>query len=329
MPTVRAKRASPSPGWQRAHALFPVLVLAACSSTGATPYEVAVAEFVESWAGAAEACDAQAVCGVGQPGPCAVAKLPAEQLEAATVHARLDIQAMVRCEESAALFGICLGALDCTTLPDAETLCADENERYSIDCAALVTAIDFLDGLGSGGSGGSGGGSGGGAGSGGGGSGGLGSGGALGGSGGASSGGASTGGQGNGGTQGELAAVLCDRAEACAGASWSAEEDALCLNQATPLFGLIIPDPGATQACLQGAPCSSIVDYDVRTLVTACVNLDPAASQCLSQTTLKACTAAGVCSDHSCREFCAASGLISVGCGPGSPAAGDECLCGS
>lgn len=351
-------RRSPVGGRRRtvgvARGLATLWLAASCAPVAPTAYEEAVADFVEAWGASSVLCEAPMVCGLGQPGPCAVAQRPAEEIDAGVRHAHLDPHAMLRCETSAGDFGACIAGLDCITLPQLDELCEAEQERYVIDCAALLVALDYLDTGGTGGSGGSTGGSGGapgtggapatgGAGSGGQGTGGgpIGVGGRP-GTGGAGTGGQGTGGQGTGGfgsggegsgggpggSQGILATALCERAEECVGGRWSTEEQASCEAEAIALFGPIIPDPDTTQSCLRAAPCLDLAS-DLATLVVECVDHDVAANLCQSPSVLQACTFDGFCSNQACRDVCRADGQLTLGCGAGSPAAGDECLCGN
>lgn len=309
-----------------------LLAAVGCSPGGGT-YQEAVTEFVDAWTQGALLCQGQDVCGAVALGVCAEASLPAEDLVAGVHHAHLDIRAIERCQDSAGELGFCVASLECTELPRAGAICAPEVERYSIDCAAFLTALDYLgfDGSGgapaTGGVGGSGGESAGGSGgavrpSGGTSSGGQAGGGgpAVGGSGGVPAG---TGG-GAAGSQGVLALALCKRAEHCGGVRFTPEQAAACAVEALPLFGPTIPDVQGTESCIDAASCA-LLSSDVAAAVASCVDL--ASAYCLDASTLRACSSSGVCSDASCRDVCAAQGALALGCGPSTAGSMDVCAC--
>lgn len=295
---------------------------------------MATEAFIGAWESQALLCEAQVVCGGEPPEPCAIATLPAEELEAGVKHAHLDLGAIYRCQVAMDQYVACLTPLDCAALQNAEVHCAAVHERYVIDCASFIEALAFLQADGSGGSGGSpaGGGSGGGAPTGG----------APTGGGGGASGGAPTsggggvvatggvvgtgGGGGIGGMQGALAEVLCDRAEVCTATWWPQEERAACQAEAAALFGPLIPDPEGASACLSQTPCQDLAS-GLAERVVECVNLDPGRTECIGPASVEACTFDDVCSEFSCRDVCGAEDLITTGCGP-SRAGGDRCLCG-
>jgi len=338
--TVRSRRSGHA--WR---ALAWLLLPLGCSSGGPTPWEAAVRDFVDTWAAGVPACEAQAVCEADVSDPCRVAQLPSEEIEQGIIHAHFDVNAITRCQESMLTFAACLATLDCLTLPDADVHCAVENERYTIDCAGFATALDYLDGEGTGGAGGSG-------------SGGAATGGATQGdggesaTGGSSAGGQATGGAGaggrpetggapsdggsvgsggeageNGGAPAVLAGVLCERAEECSRSDWSESAEAVCESEAIALIGPLVPDADATEVCLRRAPCQQLT-ANAAAWVAGCVDLDPTQSECTSSTTLSACTPSGVCTDHSCRDVCAAARQLTYGCGPAASGRGDECQCG-
>jgi hypothetical protein len=258
------------------------------------------------------------VCSAPALGVCAEVALPAEDLVAGVHHAHLDISAIERCRDSASELGICVASLDCVALASAEEACSAELERYSIDCAAFLTALDYLDFQGSGGASGAGGSS---------------SGGAEGGSGGAEppSGGTSTGGQAGGGgpatggSQGDLPQALCRRAEHCGGVRWTLEQTVTCQAEVGALFIAGVPDPRATESCIQAAPCASLTSDPAATMAGC---LDLATTYCLDARTLRVCNSSAACSDVSCRDVCQAQAALALGCGPSAAAATDECLCG-
>jgi len=311
-----------------------LLASVGCNQASGTPYEVAVSDFVDSWEFGAELCAGQAACGTPAWGVCRAGDLPEETLIRGVHHARLDIHSIFRCEQSAGFLGVCVAPLDCAGLAHADETCAAEQERFAIDCAGFLTALDFLvpggigGGLATGGVSGVGGSADGG------------SGGAVRPSGGASSGGQaaggapaaggsggqpSTGGSGAGGRHGELASALCDHTEDCDLERWSPEKRAVCAAETVALFGPAIPDPSGTARCIASASCAEL-GSDLAALVVGCVDL--ASTYCLDTGTLRACSSAGRCSDSSCRDICQEEAALTLGCGPATPASMDECLCG-
>jgi len=291
-------------GRLRFRALGWLLLGLGCTPSGGSTYDEVVADFVEAWDFARTICDQQVVCGGAPVGPCDTAYRDPEQIVSGVTVAHMDVQAILRCQDSAATYGACLAPLDCVALAD-DSVCPFERWRYEIDCAALHTSFDFLDGHtpSSGGTGG------------------------VPGSGGGGSGGIPASG-GSGGSAGAgLAASLCQRAEACTGIRWSADQTATCLNQSAPLFGPLIPDPTSTKACLAGAECSALA-ADAAGVVASCVDLNQAAAKCVDARAIHACTWAGVCTDLPCRDVCASQGGITLGCGPAPTGSGDACQCG-
>jgi hypothetical protein len=301
---ARPKRAhSPGSGRRRVRAFGWLLVALGCTPSGGTTYDEAVADFVEAWDFARGICDAQVVCGGAPVGPCDTAYRDPEQIVSGVTVAHMDIQALLRCQDSAAMYGACLAPLDCIDLANAAT-CTFERWRYDIDCAALHTSLDFLDGGATGGTASVGG------------TGGSGGTGPVGGSGGATP-----------SVQTSLATDLCERAEACTGVRWSPEQQATCRAESVPLFGPLIVDPASTKGCVASAGCSALAG-DIAGLVTSCVDLNQATVKCVDARAIHACTWANICTDLPCRDVCSSQGGITLGCGLAPSAAGDACQCG-
>ena len=133
-------------------------------------------------------------------------------------------------------------------------------------------------------------------------------------------------GAGSGDPQAKSAAeAFCQKGLECGGFAASMFDQ--CVAATAQTFFSVLPDPGATIACLNASTCESLMN-SMQATVLACVDLDTTATHCSGATSLHICTNRGVCKDDDCIALCATYAAGSTpGCAFNAQAGYDKCTC--
>jgi hypothetical protein len=120
--------------------------------------------------------------------------------------------------------------------------------------------------------------------------------------------------------------ALCNRVEECDGGTLSPSDRTTCVDLTNQAFGIALPDPAATAACIARAACAELM-ANTEPIVRGCIDIDAAATACSSERVLRVCNQSGACRDVDCPAACAFVGTAHLSCGFEEQAGYDKCTC--
>lgn len=239
--------------------------------------------FARYYSDGAEWCEVQEQC-QGTPSEDCLRSWPTErEVLDAIERTRLGAAELERCETSSRTLDACYYAQTCEEPNPELAVCTSETERFEIDCAALLAALQ-------------------------------------------SDAPVSDAEASAPGSALSLANVVCDKAEECDGQALSSAERSECENYSEMVFGLLLPNPEATQSCISRTSCEEL-ESDTEGIVTACIDVDPSQTFCDGEQTLHLCNSEGTCRDIGCATACPLASASAVGCGFNDAVGYDQCLC--
>jgi hypothetical protein len=245
--------------------------------------------FVDYWADSSAYCGKVAdECKQTSRAACEADWPEAAEIERAIEQAKLDANALARCESAGHAEDACYAKVACAALTAEEVPCETENQRVQLDCASLLAALDHPVTSDTG-------------------------------DGNTSNGQPSATGE-------NVGKELCDRAAECATEPINAADLATCIDQVNQSFSSILPDPHAAAECIKRADCTSLQEQG-ESVTRDCIDVDPDATRCIDAETLHICNGDGTCRNVKCAETCKALSATAVGCGLNETDGYDKCQC--
>lgn len=264
------------------------VVLSGCPSGGSSGDR---GEFVAYYADPDAYCSFVAECEVQDKKSCVLAWPSESDVERAIDLAQLGSDELSSCESASRAFDDCYLGSSCAELKSAEAPCSREQQRFQLDCAGLLAALNMTPVEEPGGG----------------------------------DDGESNTLRGSGGSGVAAAEALCQLSTNCTGSPANADQHSQCVEAAAPSFGLL-PDPGRVLECLEAMGCAQL-EAGGQEAALGCIAVDPDATMCLDQQTLDICDTYGACSTIDCPSFCADQGFGFVGCAFDSADGYDKCQC--